>query len=278
MYRQAGLLAFESLADIQNAVTLCPTCHREFDDTQCPGFIFFPSNLQFFIDFERQDYERRGRWTTDGYDTPTRVCPSAEQYETGPSHLYNRIVLQNYLPRLGSETSDMIGSLPPRSWHGSPMAALMRAFLILGSPVLAGAIPPEQRALLRELQDLYLRPDPVPQSVESATMAVPGRTTVITASSSVLVGASTLAQSAQLNTAHVPQQDQESSVSRGCDSAVDVGTTRQRSSIDQGERARKRLRGELEPAQDRWSWGPASSSENKAIWLPRMMGQTTVDR
>ncbi|KIV98883.1 uncharacterized protein PV09_09373 [Verruconis gallopava] len=61
---------------------LCPTCNREFDNTQCPGFIFFTSNLQFFIDFERQDYERRSNWARDGYDTPTRACPSAEQYES----------------------------------------------------------------------------------------------------------------------------------------------------------------------------------------------------
>lgn len=273
MYRQAGLIAFESLADVQNAVTLCPTCHREFDDTQCPGFIFFPSDLQFFIDFERQDYERRGRWARNGYDTPTRVCPSAGQYETGRSPLYNRIVLQNYLPRLGSETSDMTGLLPPRSWHGSPMAALMRAFLILGSPVLAGAIPQEQRALLRELQDLYLRPSPVRQSAESSATITPGHTTVITSESE---RASTLAQNAQLNPTHMSQQEQESSGPRGCDSAVDVGITRRRSGIDHDERTRKRLRDELESTQDGWSWGPASSSQDKATWLPRMMGHTAV--
>jgi hypothetical protein len=169
-------------------VTLCSTCHREFDDTQCLGFIFFPLNLQFFIDFKWKDYERRARWAKDGFESPIRVCPLAEQYQTGPSHLYNRIILQNYLPRLGNNTSDIIGSLQSKSWHGSSMATL-----ILGSLVLGVIIPQEQRALLRELQDLYLRPDPAPQPTESPATTAPGQTIIVTASTSELGGASTLA-------------------------------------------------------------------------------------
>lgn len=137
-------------------MTLCPTCHREFDDTQYPCFIFFPSNLQFFIDFERQDFERRCRWAKNGYERTACVYPSAEQYQTGASDLYERIILQNYLPRLGNETSDMIGALQSKSWHRSPMAALMRAFLILGSPVLGGAIKREQRVFIAGITRSFL--------------------------------------------------------------------------------------------------------------------------
>ncbi|KAF1992877.1 hypothetical protein P154DRAFT_128814 [Amniculicola lignicola CBS 123094] len=75
----AGLLHFEPLADIQNAITRCPTGHREFDDTQNPPFIFSPLNLQSFIDFKRQDFQRPCKWAEDRDETPARVCPSAKQ-------------------------------------------------------------------------------------------------------------------------------------------------------------------------------------------------------
>jgi len=273
LYRQAGLLPFESLADIQNAIALCPTCHREFDDTQCPGFIFFPSNLQFFIDFELQDFERRRRWAKDGYESPVRICPSAEQYQTGSSNLYERIILQNYLPRLGHETSDIVDELQPKPWHGSPMAALMRAFLILGSPVL-GAITQDQRALLRELQDLYLRPDPVPQPADLPTTVAPELATVINANTSESGRASSPAQNAQLNTPNTLQRRQESQVPRGPDSAVDIETTGRRS--DRDGRALKRMRYEPDDQREKWLWGPKSSSKHKAEWLPRMIGHSTV--
>jgi len=169
----------------------------------------------------------------------------------------------------------MIGALQPKSWHGSPMAALMRTFLILGSPVLGGAIKREQRALLRELQDLYLRPDPAPQLAGSSRTIAPGQTTVITASTSESGRASTQAQNTQLNARDtLSLRGQESHEPGGPDSAVDVETTGCRS--DRDGRAIKRMRHGSDHTQNKWSWGPASSSQDKASWLPRMIGHTVV--
>jgi hypothetical protein len=169
----------------------------------------------------------------------------------------------------------MIGALQPKSWHGSPMAALMRTFLILGSPVLGGAIKREQRALLRELQDLYLRPDPAPQLADSSRTIAPGQTTVITLSTSESGRASTQAQNTQLNARDtLSLQGQESHEPGGPDSAVDVETTGCRSERD--GRAIKRMRHGSDQTQNKWSWGPASSSQDKASWLPRMIGHTDV--
>jgi hypothetical protein len=253
-------------------VPLCPTCHREFDATQCPGFIFFPSNLQFFIDFERQDFERRCRWARDGNESPARICPSAEQYHTGASELYERIVLQNYFPRLGNEASNMTGALQPRSWHGSPMAALMRTFLILGSPVIGGVITQKQRALLRELQDLYLRPDPVPQLADLPSVSVSGLSISITIRTLESSTYSTHVQNTQLGASETLRSREESHAPRLADSAVDVQTIGCRS-VGRDKRPSKRLRCLSSDAGDKWSWGPASTSEDKAEWLPKMMGR-----
>jgi hypothetical protein len=155
------------------------------------------------------------------------------------------------------------------------MAALMRVFLILGSPVLGSAISLEQRALLRELQDLYLRPDPAPQLADSSRTIAPGQATVITESTSESSRASTHAQNTELNAQNTLQRGQESYGPGGPDSAVHVETIGRRS-VDRDGRALKRLCRESDGTQNRWSWGPASSSQDKATWLPRMIGHTTV--
>jgi len=152
------------------------------------------------------------------------------------------------------------------------MAALMRAFLILGSPVL-GVITQEQRALLRELQDLYLRPDPVPQPADLPTVA-PGLATVIDANPSESGRASTPARNAQLDTSDTLQRRQKSQVPRGPDSAVDMETTGRRS--DRCGRAFKRMRYKPDAGRTQWSWGPKSSSQHKAEWLPRMIGHSAA--
>jgi hypothetical protein len=40
-------------------------------------------------------------------------------------------------------------------WHRSPMAALRRAFRVLGDPLMVRGVPRETREILRELVDLY---------------------------------------------------------------------------------------------------------------------------
>jgi hypothetical protein len=38
-----------------NAIPLCPLCRTQFDLANDPGFVFFPSDLEFFINFELAD-------------------------------------------------------------------------------------------------------------------------------------------------------------------------------------------------------------------------------
>ncbi|XTI92970.1 hypothetical protein V2W45_1498199 [Cenococcum geophilum] len=61
------LIIFTHLSDADNDIPLYPTCHRNFNDINRPDLFFIPSDLQYFIDFERADYARR---ITRTYPTP----------------------------------------------------------------------------------------------------------------------------------------------------------------------------------------------------------------
>ena len=145
-------------------VPLCVLCHSEFDTLDFPGLVFFPADLQFFIDFENKDFKRRKDESTQS-EWPARTCANAEDYfrhqlsegvvtEDACGGLYRRCNLRNY-----SETdmapSFQLGSntLPPKEWHGCPMASIARVFHSLGARGFV--IETEYKTLLRELQDLY---------------------------------------------------------------------------------------------------------------------------
>lgn len=72
---------------------------------------------------------------------------------------YLRYTLRDYFPKLGQH--DWIPGLgplqEPELEHGALIAALRRAFQVVGDP-LVGGIPDECRQSLRELQDLYMKP------------------------------------------------------------------------------------------------------------------------
>lgn len=132
-----------------------------------PGFIFPPADLEYFIQYEKADQDRRREIGRRTGTIPTRISPTAESYrnhqiEAGeiPSDAcggaYMRFTLRDYFPKLGQlPFVPGASSFPgPKPWHGAPMAALRRAFLVLGSPFLQG-IPKETKHMLRTLLDLY---------------------------------------------------------------------------------------------------------------------------
>jgi hypothetical protein len=51
---QQGGLGFRR-SDRCNAIPVCPTCHVNFDDTHNPGLVFFPADLDYFVDSEEHD-------------------------------------------------------------------------------------------------------------------------------------------------------------------------------------------------------------------------------
>ena len=53
------LLCFENIAHQDNATPLCPTCHSNFDDLNQTNLIFIPTNVEYFIEYEKNDQRRR---------------------------------------------------------------------------------------------------------------------------------------------------------------------------------------------------------------------------
>lgn len=79
--------------------------------------------------------------------------------------LYERVVLRPGM--LGARRVDP-SAFGSASWHGEPLAPLLRTLMISGSPVCGfGIVPQHARAQLRRLQDLYMRLDPVPEQIVS---------------------------------------------------------------------------------------------------------------
>lgn len=159
------------LASSENAIALCPTCRANFDLTSDPGFIFFPSDLHYFIQFEQRDYDKRVQAASRGIQEP-RVCPSATAYlehqkesllipDNAAGGLYQRVLLQDYYPLLPKDALSQ-----PKSWHGSPMAAIRRAIMASGTMRL-DMFPQQAYLQIRELQQLYSRPDPEPLGKDS---------------------------------------------------------------------------------------------------------------
>ena len=87
-YFNKGLVNIKSAHHEDNAVLLCPTCHANFDDSNDPGLMFFPTYLDFFFEAERADFERRKELITDDHSTPPtvsvpirRTSPTKAEYQ-----------------------------------------------------------------------------------------------------------------------------------------------------------------------------------------------------
>lgn len=169
--RQLGLWQEKSLINFdvrspENGIALCPTCHTQFDRTEDPGFVFFPPNLDFFIDFELQDRRRR----SNSPDT-ARIVPTIDQVRAdqvakqlipmdSTGCLYKVVILKHlWGPNLNISTA-------PRLWHGAPIPTLRRAMLVLGGGRSA-RFDPTSLQQLTQLRDLYFGDDDVARENEN---------------------------------------------------------------------------------------------------------------
>ena len=124
-------------SDINNGIGLCDTCHTNFDLNPDPGLIIVPTDLEFFVEFEKANYDYRVQQARLGIASPRRKCPSANDYQrhqatTGdiPSDglgLYSGIILTDFLGTVERPVLD------PRPWHGEPVHMIRRAFSGLSS-------------------------------------------------------------------------------------------------------------------------------------------------
>jgi hypothetical protein len=118
-----------------------------------PGWFFVPADLDFFIQKEKVDMERRQIAGDQGMVT-SRICPTSEEYAASQPDgvpLYTRVILHPNRVNLPAGGFKLMAP-----WNGSPIAAIRRAFVGLGS-ICRPAIPQDIAEKLWMLQDLYHR-------------------------------------------------------------------------------------------------------------------------
>ncbi|KAJ5280235.1 hypothetical protein N7478_005607 [Penicillium angulare] len=163
VWEQAGLFKFQ-YKTAANAIPLCGACHAEFDCAIDPGYVFFPDDLQYFIDYETKDQQRRQRCAAETGQPVERKAPTATEYlayqmnaNLVPSDavggLYRRVFLKRFLHGGTVVGLEHLFSMP-RQWHGAPMASIRRALATLGSP-RSYIIDPSTRGALEKLRELY---------------------------------------------------------------------------------------------------------------------------
>ncbi|KAL9023679.1 MAG: hypothetical protein Q9196_007048 [Gyalolechia fulgens] len=118
---------------------LCPNCHKAFDNDSDLGWVLFPSDLKFFMDFEEKDYARRLKEMKQKKTSklPVRRCPSIAAYLEHQKSvlpagtrggLYNAVVLYNYQSsRWPVEPGPSPYLQEPKPWHGDPMVTIDKA-------------------------------------------------------------------------------------------------------------------------------------------------------
>ncbi|KAI9860624.1 MAG: hypothetical protein M1813_006049 [Trichoglossum hirsutum] len=80
-YKEHGFLphTLTHLAHRDNIITLCANCHADFDSA-VPALTIIPTNMEYFIGYEENDYERRIIAARAGREPPQRTVPSAQDY------------------------------------------------------------------------------------------------------------------------------------------------------------------------------------------------------
>ena len=150
------ILDFRVSNAVQNGILLCHICRSAFDNHLNPAWVFYPSDLDFFINSELDD--RRARVLDS---RPRKVPDSATylQHQKDTSAVAEDAELPLYVRRvLAPEGSiNVRGIRGERGWHGHPIAAIRSAWRSLGA-LRGDRIPLEDRARLSYLLDLYRAP------------------------------------------------------------------------------------------------------------------------
>lgn len=133
--------------------------------------IFIPTDLQFFIQFELDDRERRR--AADGRVSQRQV-PSPEVYKRyqvdngiiatdAIGGQYLPVVVKRYLLRNTPEVDIQNILSKPKEWHGAPLACLRRCIYFLGSARVS-LLDKDIRLKLERLRELYFFDEEDPSS------------------------------------------------------------------------------------------------------------------
>ncbi|KAF3910066.1 hypothetical protein ABW20_dc0100329 [Dactylellina cionopaga] len=188
-----GILPFPKVNDFSNAIPFCKRCHAHFDK-QHPLFIILPVDLEWFLEFERADFQQRKECLFQGIDR-RRLVPTAEMYRAHlaskkPEALKNRPEYELDLECPGgvyevhlrgdfltsprerkNGAPENIGYYTTKVWHGSPTSMLLHACksLLCVNPGQQW-ISDEKRRMLLELILLWSREPKIPQAEPVAVL------------------------------------------------------------------------------------------------------------
>lgn len=158
-WRAKGLVHLERLSHKGNGIVLCSICHHFFDNPQA-HWLLLPIKLEYFIDAEQRDFNRRKRHLERTRQLLKRESPTAEQYrqylyeielvspdDTGG--LYCCWVVRRF--QAGDGRVFDLGDNGSHPWHGDPMASIRKS-LMAPAEILYDA-PEELQRILKLYHD-----------------------------------------------------------------------------------------------------------------------------
>ncbi|KAN0085492.1 hypothetical protein V8E54_001959 [Elaphomyces granulatus] len=164
MYQSRGYLPPDiHPAHPDNFIILCANCHCAFD-CPMPATVILPTNMEFFIDYEKRDYKSR----TEGEELRPRSFPTAKQYKDAGG-MYRAYALYPGFTASAEKT-----------WGGSPAAMIIKATMGVFTPSLTqgiDSIPPGTRTQVAKFINLWERIPPTPAKNEGAKKKGRGRAT-----------------------------------------------------------------------------------------------------
>jgi hypothetical protein len=182
-----GMITFGALGDYRNAIALCGSCHNHYDRTSNTGWVFLPARVDWIVQWEEKDYKNRQEILDTTGRVVERSYPTEEDYErymretgllTDPDDglirggLYHSYILEDIFPPLMMEAlkqhgMETPGIMPggPKRWHGAPVAAINRGFVVTGAPEIK--LPEKEWEQLRTLQRLYSRKLPAARNQDT---------------------------------------------------------------------------------------------------------------
>ncbi|KAL5045439.1 hypothetical protein BDW71DRAFT_208253 [Aspergillus fruticulosus] len=134
-----------------NGIRLCANRYEDYNDLSDPWLAFLPTDLEFSINYEIRDRERR------------RTEIEREQSSSGKARVLRSLLVDCIF--LYPSCSSWVNTVKctrtgARLWHGFPLACLRRAFVLMGISLLrADVVGDKIRKQLKQLRDLGLLKD-----------------------------------------------------------------------------------------------------------------------
>ena len=172
------------LDNYRNIIVLCLNCQIALNRVTKIGWVFLPTDLQWFVDWEQNDFSERSNFYKQTGKRMDRKFPDERDYEshmraTGSllapddgmwrGGLYNTYILERMFAPVMIEALQKQGLQIPgkypggaKRWNGAPMGAITRGFVVTGAPWMK--LPVREWEMLRTLQQLYSRELPEPPS------------------------------------------------------------------------------------------------------------------